>query len=165
MRGIVLLITVLLLAAACTNTQTSQTLPESPPDESSDDMVVEAGEIIFDSEECTYQGESDLLPGTYSFVLKDLSDKEVYFAVEIYIDGKTYQDYLDYIGDGETHLGEPGWIDVPPSKGSYKIRPDGGKVYTYILTKEGNYGLVSWTYHPWHIWPCGPLWVIDSLSE
>jgi hypothetical protein len=50
----VLLITGLLLAASCT--KPSQTTPGSPPDESSDDVVVQAGEIIFDSEECTYQG-------------------------------------------------------------------------------------------------------------
>jgi hypothetical protein len=63
------------------------------------------------------------------------------------------------------YLREPGWIDIPSSEGSNEIRPDGGKVYTYILTKEGNYGLLSWTYHPWHISPCGPLWVVDSSSE
>jgi hypothetical protein len=165
MKRIVLLIAVLLLTAACTSTQPPESQLESPSDHSSDEVIVEAGEIQFDGEQCTYDGASELTPGIYEFVVKDLSDKGIDFALEIYLDGKTYQDYLEHIGDGETHLPEVDWIDVPATRGSAKINPDGGEVHTYILAKEGNYGLVSWTYHPWHIWPCGQLWVVDTLLE
>ncbi len=165
MRRIVLPITILLLASACASTQSAQTPTSTPLLEPSDDVVMEAGEIIFDGEGCTYKGSPEVPPGIYSFVVKDLSDLDVDFALERYTDGKTWQDYLDYVGEGDKYVPEPDWVDIPPSQGSAKLRPDGGEAHTYILRREGIYGLVSWTWHPFRIWPCGPIQVIKSSSE
>ena len=165
MRRIVFPITILLLAAACASTQPTQTPTSSQLVEPSDDVVMEAGEIIFDGEECIYKGPPELPPGDYAFVLKDLSDMDVEMALERYTDGKIYQDYLDYVGEGDKYVPEPDWVVVPPSRGSEKHRPDGGEVHTYILITEGDYGIVTWLWHPFRIWPCGPLQVIESSSE
>ena len=165
MRRILLPITILLLAGACTSTQPIETPTSSPLVESSEDEVMEAGEIIFDGEECTYTGLPELPLGVYSFVVKDLSDMDIDFALERYLNGKTWQDYLVYIGEGDEYVPEPEWVHVPTTRGSWKPGPDGGKVHTYVLITEGNYGLVSWTFLPFHIWPCGPLQVIEISPE
>jgi len=139
----------------------------TPTSEASPEPVIEAGEIIFDGRDCTYSGLTELSTGRYSFVLKDLSDLDLYMWVSRMTDGKTYQDFVDLADPSNPYLYFPkeDWIDHAIELGMSQQRPDGGEVHTFILSVVGEYSIVVGRESPFYIAFCSPIWVLEDPSE
>jgi hypothetical protein len=158
-----ILITLLLFgcgAPAATPTPTSEPSPEP---------VVEVGDVIFDGTECTVSGSTELTAGTYSFVLKNLSEEDVIFIVRRLTDGKTFQDLLGLQSEPGEYIPRPDWVAPVVERGIARQKPDGGEVHTYKLISEGEYAISLWSYAtattPLRIWFCAPFWVKEAPSE
>jgi hypothetical protein len=53
----------------------------TPASEPSPEPVVEVGDVTFDGTECTVSGSTELPPGRYSFVLKNLSEEDMLLLI------------------------------------------------------------------------------------
>ncbi len=165
MRKMLYSMMTLFLVAACASTQPAQT-PPLLPDESVEDVVIEAGEVIFDGTECTFSGPTELPKGKYSFVLKDLSEMDVDLFVRRLTDEKKgYQDLLDLQSEPGEYHPRPDWLIDAMEPGSEEYEPDGGVVHTYLLTKEAEYVIFVFSLIPRILWYCAPLQVIEAPSE
>ena len=134
---------------------TSGPLPES---------VTEWIEVTFDGNECTVSGPTELTTGDQSFILNDLSDKEGVLLVSRLLDGKTFQDILDYAREPYVWRPTPSWVEHQSQLGA-PIKANGGEVWTIILRKEGEHFIYIERLYPFGIWICAPLWVIEAPSE
>jgi hypothetical protein len=141
----------------------------TPTSEPSPEPVVEVGDVIFDGTECTVSGSTELPPGRYSFVLKDLSEEDVHLFVSRLTDGKTFQDLLDLQSEPGEYVPEQDWLNHTVEPGSAWNKPDGGEVHTYIFIEEGEYAVSLWSWEtettPMKIWFCAPFWVKEDPSE
>ena len=111
----------------------------TPTSEASPEPVIELGEVIFDGTECTYSGPTELVPGRYSMILRDLSDIDVDIWVGRTTDGKTYQDFMDLAIDPNVYFPKPDFVNYAIEPGRTLLAPDGGAVHTYIFELVGNY--------------------------
>jgi hypothetical protein len=156
-------ILVALLLGGCGTPVTSPTTEPSP------EPAVELGDIIFDGTECTVSGPTELSPGKYSYVLKDLSDYEVIVHIHRLSDGKTFQDVLDQQSEPGEHFPNQDWMSPVVEPGFALQKPDGGEVHTYFFISEREYVISLWSYptttHPPKIWICAPFWVREASSE
>jgi hypothetical protein len=143
----------------------------APTSEPSPEPVVEVGDVIFDGTECTVSGSTELTAGTYSFVLRDLSEEDVNVLVMRLTDGKTFQDLLDLQSEPGEHVPRPltDWLAPVEERGTAWQKPDGGEVHTYKLINEGEYAVVLWSFAttttPPRDWLCAPIWVKEVPSE
>ena len=141
----------------------------TPASEPSPEPVVEVGDVIFDGTECTVSGSTELSPGRYSFVLRDLSEEDVHLFVDRLTDGKTFQDLLDLQSEPGEYFTAPDWTTGVLEPGSAWNKPDGGEVHTYILTSEGAYFVGVWSWQTettsQKVWFCAPFWVKEDPSE
>ena len=151
-------ISIMLLLVGCSAPAATPT-PEPSPE-----TVVEVGDVIFDGEACTFTCPTELSPGKYSFVYKDLSGVNAGFAIRRLADGKTFQDLLDMQSEPGEYFPKPDWVIPAVEPGSAWLKPDGGEVHTYNLTKEAEYAIVLWNSTS-NIWFCAPFWVVEATSD
>ena len=141
----------------------------TPTSEPSPEPVVEVGDVIFDGTGCTVSGSTELPPGRYSFVLKNLSEQSTGIFVSRLTDGKTFQDLLDLQSEPGEYVPEQDWLKNAVERGIAWNKPDGGNVHTYLLIKEGEYAVSLWSpateTAPMRIWFCAPFWVKEDPSE
>jgi hypothetical protein len=137
----------------------------TPTPEPSPESVVEVGEVIFDGEACKFTGPTELSPGKYSFVLKDLSELNAGIGVYRLANGKTFQDLFDFQGEPWDCLAKLDWVFLGVEPRSAWHKPDGGEVHTYSFTIEAEYAIVLWSFHPSNIWVCAPFWVVEAPSD
>jgi hypothetical protein len=141
----------------------------TPTSEPSPEPVVEVGDVVFDGTECTVSGSTELLPGGYSLVLKDLSEKDVHLLVRRLTDGKTFQDLLKLQSEPGGHTPMPDWVAPVVERGIAWQEPDGGEVHTYELISEGEYAIILWSFAtattPLGTWFCAPFCVSEARSE
>ena len=93
--------------------------------EPSPEVVVEMGDVIFDGSECTVTVPTELPPGRYSIVLKNLSEEDVKIWTQRITEGKTYQDLLDLQNEPGEYVPEPDWVVGTIETGSVWYKPDG----------------------------------------
>jgi hypothetical protein len=132
--------------------------------EPSPEPIVEVGEVTFNGTECIVSIPTELQPGRYSFVLKNLSEEEVGFYVSRLTDGKTFQDLLDFQNEPGDYVPHHNWIKNAVGLGSAWQKPDGGEVYSFKLISEGEYVVSVWILETpesegMKIWFCAPFWV------
>jgi hypothetical protein len=120
-------------------------------------------EVIFDGNECTVSGPTELPTGDHSFVLKDLSGQNQVLYVSHLLDGKTYQDLLDLQSEPGEYVPKPSWV-VRAARG-IRRNAKGERVYTFSLDKEGEHAIYIGSSHPLSLWNCAPLWVTEAPSE
>ena len=142
---------------------------QQTPAESPEDVVIEAGEVIFNGTDCSVTGESKLPPGKYSYVLQDESEYEAQLFIGRLLEGKTTQDMIDLQGEPGAYLPRQEYdeaFDYAVEPGSAKEKPD-GRVHTYILNTEGEYTIGIWSYEmeTVPVWFCAPLWIEEIPSE
>lgn len=147
-------------------------LAVTPTPVPSPESAVEVGEVIFDDIECTVSVPTELSPGRYSFVLRDLSEDGVNIFVSRHAGGTTFQDVLDLQGEPGGYIPEPVWDELfteVVEPGSAQHKPDGGEVHTYILTEEGEHVVGVWSWetadNPARFWFCAPFWVKQAPSD
>ncbi|MGD2147548.1 MAG: hypothetical protein PVH41_12700 [Anaerolineae bacterium] len=139
-------------------------LEPRPTPEPSPEPTVEAGEIVFDGTGCTYTGLTEMPMGRYSFVVDDQSDKDVHLYVVTLTDGKTFQDVLEMQSEPGAYFPKPDWAKYAIEPGSATYKPDGRRVRTYLLTREGEHILYVGGFDPWSLWFCAPFWVTATPS-
>jgi hypothetical protein len=141
----------------------------TPASEPSPEPVVEVGDVIFDGTGCTVSGSTELTPGRYSFVLRNLTEGDVTLFVRRLTDGKTFQDLLDLQSEPGEYIPRPDWVARIVEQGIAWQKPDGGEVHTYKLISEGEYAVSIWSWETdtgtQRIWLCAPFRVIEALSE
>jgi len=147
------------------NTPTSKPSPEP---------AVVVGELVFDeTQECTVSIPTELPPGRYSIVLRNLTKEDVNIFVSRHVGGKTFQDVLDLQGEPGVSLSEPVYdelFDKLIEPGTAQHTPDGGEVHTYKFISEGEYIVGVWVWETAesdaiYTWFCAPLWVKEAPSE
>jgi hypothetical protein len=145
-----ILIVVLLLLGSCTTTEPTQTAEQG---------IVEYGVVTFNGEECSVLGPTEVPTGDYNFVLKNLSDYNLRMGVVRLIDGKTFQDVVDFQGEPGRYTPFVPFISFP-----FYYTSD-HKVYTYSLDKAGEHYIGVQDSKKTHLWLCAPFQVIESRSE
>ena len=158
-KRVLLLVMVVFFASSCMTS-------EPPPTKSPEEVVTEAGEVIFDGTECIVNAPRTLPPGEYSYVLRDYSEYEVQMYVGKLLGDKTTQDMLDLQGEPGSYVTEALFdkaYDSAVELGAARYNPDGGEVHTYKFISEGEYTVGIWSYQtptiPFTVWFCAPLWI------
>ena len=108
-----------------------------------------------------------MLTGRHSFILNDLSDKEVDLWVGRLQEGKTVQDLYDKQGEPGVWWPKESWFFYTTEIGSAWINNNGGEVWTYSLNKEGEHVIYVGIYLPdiKHLWFCAQTLAIEAKSE
>jgi len=116
-------------------------------------------EIIFDGNECTLSGPTEVPTGNYPFVWNDLSEgQNTDFEVARLLDVKTYQDILDLQSEPGEYYPRPSWI--VHAAGYYSTTAE---VWIILLDEAGDYFIYLGTVH--NLWNCAPFKVIEAPSE
>ncbi|MCK5633688.1 MAG: hypothetical protein KAI06_01305 [Anaerolineales bacterium] len=109
-------------------------------------------------EECTVSGPTELPPGEYTFVLRDLSDTNQRLYLSYYIDGKTNQTVLDKQVVPGRWYPKPDWIVYAKMIEEWRNESRNEKYFTYSL-EEGEHGVLLGSSSPISLWVCDPIWV------
>ena len=137
--------------------------------EPSPEPIIELGEVIFDGTVCNATIPSELPPGKYSMVLRNLTEEDVNIWTERITEGKTYQDVLDLQDKPGDWVPEPDWTADTIELGGAKYTSDGGEVHTYKFVIESEYFVGVWIYGtpdaPMRVWFCAPFLVREAPSE
>ena len=124
-------------------------------------------EVAFDGNECTASGPSESVTGPHSFILNDLSDKEVELWASRLDEGKTVQDLLDEQGEPGEWWPKPSWFTHTQQARTVWINENGGEVWTYLLDEEGEYvvyvGIDKLTEKK--LWFCAQTLVVEAPVE
>ena len=168
------LLSTLLLAALCSCSGVAQenptlepseipthtTIPDTPVPQPTETPVEVIYEITFDGANCTVPGLDEVTPGYHKFAFDNQGDRNFGPWAAQFLDGKTYQDFLDevHLGPKEPHP-KPDWVKYP----FYSTRDY--KVWSIGLKEPGEYGLFVGSYTPWQEYPCGSFRVVESPSE
>ena len=117
-------------------------------------------EVTFDGNECTVSGPVEVSKGYIYIAIDNKSEQYAYQWVTYFLDGKTYQDFLDeiHIAPDVSHR-KPDWVEYPSSISK------GDGVYEFNLDETGEYAIFVGDYKPWREYPCGPFQVIEAPSE
>jgi hypothetical protein len=116
-------------------------------------------EVTLDGNDCTFSGPSEVPIGKINVAFDIKGDLKFGPWVDRFVDGKTYQDFLDiYIGPEESHP-EPSWVEHPP----YFTKDH--EVWTFTLDEVGEHAILVGSYEPWREYICGPFQVVEAPSD
>jgi hypothetical protein len=116
-------------------------------------------EVSLEGDDCTFTGPSEVPTGMIDIAFDIKGDLNFGPWVDRFVDGKTYQDFLDiYIGPEESHP-EPVWVKHPPY---FTVDH---KVWTFTLSEAGEHAILVGSYTPWREYICGPFQVIEASSD
>jgi len=121
----------------------------------------------FDGNECAVDGPTELDPGSYSFLLTNLSDKDVDLFVIRFSPDKTLQDAFDYQGETGRWKPKPSWLQYTTDLGSSMT--DAGEVFDIRLNVAGEHAVYVTTYYTApnerQLWNCSPSFkVVENTS-
>jgi hypothetical protein len=157
----------LLLLTACAISKSVPASTTVPPTESSnaptptlmDDPIL-FGEVTFDGNECTVAGPLEVPRGYYYFILNDMSDKNLQLWVNQILEGKTFEDLLDWQPEPGEYVPPPKWIEHPST--TYSV--DAGTM-VHVLDQVGVYTTLVGGYNPSSLWFCEPFRVVEADSD
>jgi len=117
-------------------------------------------EVTFDGNDCTVSGPAEVPKGYIYIAIDNKSNQYAGPWVDHFIDGKTYQDFLNdiHIAPDESHR-KPDWVEYP----SYISKGNG--IFEFNLDETGEHAIFVGDYKPWREYPCGPFQVIEAPSE
>jgi len=131
-------------------------------------------EITFDGERCQYEGPEVIVEGQVVVVLNNPTDHEfLHIHLGEFVQGKTWQDLVEYQGGSTLNLGSPLWmyLALPESvDGDDSGAARGGDRYFReweFSLDPGNYGIVCAADdgNPTGVWLAGPIEVSQVASE
>lgn len=136
--------------------ESSTTTPSSEVDDS-------RIEVLFDGENCSSTGPTELTAGEHSMVITNTTDDAtVAMYVRRLVDGHTYQDLLDVqaaIGGPGTYHPKPAWVLPTPQTTPGEVLSDHSYRYDHLL-EAGTYALVVGPSD--EVWFCGGFDVIEA---
>jgi hypothetical protein len=116
-------------------------------------------EVTINGDECTFSGPSEVTTGKIDVAFDIRGDLTFRPWVDRFVDGKTFQDFLDiYIEPEESHP-EPEWVRHPPY-----VTAD-HEVWTFTLDEAGEHAILVGSYTPWREYICGPFQVVEGPSD
>jgi hypothetical protein len=117
-------------------------------------------EVTFNGNECTVSGPAEVSKGYIYVAIDNKSDQYASPWVDHFLDGKTYQDFLDeiHIAPDVSHR-NPDWVEIT----HYVSKGNG--VYEFTLDETGEHAIFIGDYKPWREYPCGTFQVIEEPSE
>jgi hypothetical protein len=153
---------------ASSPTVTVASTPQPPPTATQDvvSTIVASGpmiEVFFDGSGCTVSGPSEVPAGNLIVRLTNTSGPghlTTPWVGRLY-PGKTWQDYVDWIGvPGSYHHETPDWFAIPTIVRQVSESPTVSyRLYSLAMVAEYNLTVES----PGdHFWPCGPFNVVAS---
>jgi hypothetical protein len=140
----------LLLVSSCTTTEPLQ----KPEDE-----FLEFGTVSFSGDECTVSGPTEILTGKYHIDLNNLSEVELRMGVVRLLDGKTFQDMVDFQGESGKYIPFIPFISYPRFFTSDHIN------YYYYLDEPGEYYIGVQDSLKTHLWLCSAFHVIETSPD
>jgi hypothetical protein len=132
---------------------------------SSDDAMVEQVEavavdeitVIFEPESCEYTGPQAIQQAEVKLIYDNRSENVVIDGVFLIPDGKTWQDFVDYLSREDKNNDMPQWAWDNLQSGSVVIDDPRAKVYDLA---PGLYALACGEIYDtggWKNWPAAPL--------
>jgi hypothetical protein len=118
------------------------------------------GEVTFDGTECTVEGPEEVSRGVYYFILNDESDKNLQLWINRILEGKTFEDLLNWQPEPGVYVPPPTWIEHPSSTYSFEAERT-----VHFLDQVGNYATLVGGYNPSSLWFCEPFRVVDVGAE
>lgn len=118
--------------------------------------------LTFDGETCQYAGPGAIPEGEVTIILDNQSEYELSLWAARMIEGKTWQDMLEYIGSPGTSVELPEWAEWSVLASEVPGNPN-AKVYTL---EKGLYAINCCTCGeikgPRGVWPGAPLEVTEK---
>jgi hypothetical protein len=108
------------------------------------------------NKKCQFSGPTDLPPGEFTFVLRDLSGTYHDLYVASLLGGKTYQDLVDNQKVPGRYWPEPDWVDCEDAVDGWRNQARHEAYYTYALEK-GQKAVFLVSSSPPAIWLCAAL--------
>ena len=129
--------------------------------------IIAEFDVTFNGYECTVSDMSESTPGRHSFILNDLSDKEIDLWVGRLLEGKTVQDLINNNGGQGEWTPKPSWFFYTDQIGTEVINEDGKEVWKYMLDIEGEYVIYVGIYleDTKNLWFCVQTLIIESPSK
>ena len=135
---------------------------------------VQGIELTFDGEGCQYEGPEAFVEGQVVVVLNNPTDHEfLHIHLGEFVQGKTWQDLVEYQGGRTLNLGSPLWMygALPESvdgddSGSARGQEKYAREWDFSLD-PGNYGILCAAHdgNPTGVWLAGPIEVSQVASE
>ena len=116
--------------------------------------------VAADGNGCTVSGPTELPTGEHLIALKVLTTRPQTLYVSHLLDGKTYQDVLDYQGGPGKYKEQPSWL-IHQEKKEVGQLADGETVYSFLLNEKGEHAIYTYIASPRSIWHCAPLRISD----
>lgn len=152
---------------ACAGSQPDSAPTSIPPAETSGLLTptlvgepILFGEVTFDGSECTVDGPDEVSRGAYYFILNDKSDKNLQLWINQILEGKTFEDLLDWQEEPGVYRAPPTWIEHPRSTYSLK-----SETTVHYLDQVGNYATLVGGFNPSSLWFCEPFRVVEIGAE
>ena len=121
--------------------------------------------VTSDGNGCTVSGPTELPIGEHLIALKFPATQPHTLYVGRFLDGKTYQDLLDYQGGPGKYPSQPSWV-VHPFKMMVGQPASDERVYSIRLNEEGEHVILVTRVTPQRsLWICAPLKVTQASSE
>jgi hypothetical protein len=118
------------------------------------------GEVTFDGSGRTVEGPDEVEMGVYYFVLNDASDRKLQLWANQILEGKQFEDLLDWQGEPGAYRPPPSWIEHPRSTYSLDM-----ETTIHFLDQAGEYGILVGSYSPSSLWFCEPFKVVETESD
>ena len=166
-------ILILLLVAGCNSykavpevqpIETSTSSPLTPTNTSgppTPTLVAELilfGEVTFDGTECTVNGPSEVPRGVYYFIFNDESDKNLEIWLNQILEGKTFEDLVDWQEEPGVYLPPPTWIIHPKRTYSFEAETS-----IFYLDQVGDYAILVGSLQ--NLYFCEPFRVVEAGSD
>ncbi len=153
-------------APAATSTLVPPTSTPKPTSEPLPETVTEI-EVIFDGNDCTVTGPTELPAGDHTFIFIDRSDMKGELWLVNLDDGKTTQDLLDGQSEPGNWYPAPSWLDYDSQQSNKSEELEGRRVdtSTWKLDKVGEHTIVCYVASPQMIWFPASLMIIEAPSE
>jgi hypothetical protein len=143
-----------------TPTPLTPTDTSGPPTPTLVEEPILFGEVTFDGNECTVEGPSEVPRGAYYFILNDESDKKLKVFLNQILEGKMFENLVDWQEEPGVYLSPPDWIHHPGTTYSFKT-----ETTVHFLDQVGNYAIVVGDDLMKYLWFCEPFRVVAVGSE
>ena len=153
----------IIFLTACTTAQPDQAPATLSPTETIAlptptlvDEPILFGEVTFDGKECTVAGPEEVSRGLYYFILNDESDTNLQLWLNQILEGKTFEDLLDWQEEPGVYRPAPNWIEHPRSMYFKDV-----DTIVHYLDQVGTYAILLGSYDPASLWFCEPFRVVQ----
>jgi len=108
--------------------------------------------------ECTVSGPTELPPGEYTYVLRDLSSVRHALIISYLLEGKTFQDLLDMQVVPGRYWPKPDWVVYANAIDGWR-NESRNELYTVFSLEKGEHFVYLESTVPISLWFCAPLTV------